>query len=70
MACEKWKKHFDVYLYLGNSLMAHKVYYDVNKIKVNRALKTLEVFMDDGTSATVNPDRYVVEIRTRDKWGF
>lgn len=65
-----WSKHFDAHLYRGNSLVAEKIYYDVNKIKVNRELKTLELFFDDGTSVTVNPDRYTVEIRTRDKWGF
>jgi len=65
-----WEKRFDAYLYSGTSLVASKIYRDVNTLKVNRELKTIELFMDDNTSVTVNPDRYVVEIRTRDKWGF
>ena len=65
-----WEKRFDAYLYSGTSLVASKIYRDVNTLKVNRDLKTVELFMDDNTSVTVNPDRYVVEIRTRDKWGF
>jgi len=65
-----WEKRFDAYLYSGTSLVASKIYRDVNMLKVNRDLKTIELFMDDNTSVTVNPDRYVVEIRTRDKWGF
>ena len=65
-----WEKHFDAHLYLGTSLVAHKIYRDVHTLKINRELKTIELFMDDKTSVTVNPDRYVVEIRTRDKWGL
>lgn len=65
-----WEKHFDAYLYKGNSLVAEKIYTDVKTLKVNRELKTYELFMEDGTSVTVNPDRYTVEFRTRDKWGL
>lgn len=65
-----WEKRFDAFLYSGTSLVASKIYRDVHTLKVNRELKTIELFMDDNTSVTVNPDKYVVEIRTRDKWGF
>ena len=65
-----WEKRFDAYLYSGTSLVASKIYRDVNTLKVNRDLKTVELFMDDNTSVTVNPDKYVVEIKTRDKWGI
>ena len=65
-----WERHYDAHLYQGGALLATKIYRDVKTIKINKGTNMIEVFMEDGTSVPVNADRYSVEIKTRDKWGF
>lgn len=65
-----WEKHYDAHLYRGDSRISHKVYRDIKKMKINKELNTVEIYMEDNKSVSVDADKYTVEIRTREKWGF